>query len=478
MAKIVLVPFLAADLVTLSAVDAIRSAERVFLQTKLHPMSKRALALRPDAETMDDLYETAEDFDALADAIAQRLVSARDCAYVFTGSISDSVIPAIERAAAEADIAVKTLAGGSIASAAFPEKRITTVLAAASLPDHVSARFPLAVEEIDSFIRAGETKLLLSEYFPDDWEICVADMDETGHFTHQTIPLYALDRRKHFTPSTCVWLDAVPFERRTRCGLDDVMEVTHRLRAPDGCPWDREQTHETLKISLLEECYELLDAIDEGDDIHIREELGDVLLQVAMHSVIAEDFGRFTERDVATDLVKKLIYRHPHVFGDAVAKDAGDVLKNWDALKKVEKGQDTVTDAIRSIPRNLPALIYSRKVQKKAAGVGFDWDSASEAAGKIPEELDELMRAMSGDGNADEEMGDLLFSVVNVARLLHQDPELLLRDATDKFSRRFADMERVAAERGCTLDKMTFDEQNAIWDAVKAKRNGVGKFKK
>lgn len=467
MAKIILTPFLAADLVTLKSVETIKSAKRVFVQTKLHPMSRTVLSLRPDAESMDDLYETAEDFDALADAIAERLIKAGDCAYAFTGNVADSVIPAIRRAAGDAGVIIETLAGGTIASAAFPDRPATTVLAAAVLPECVSPRFPIAIEEIDSFIRAGEAKLLLSEYFPDDWDVCIADMDETGHFTHRTIPLYELDRQKRYTPSTCVYLEAVPFERRTRRGLDDVMELVHRLRAPDGCPWDREQTHETLKISLLEECYELLDAIDEGDDMHIREELGDVLLQVAMHSVIAEDHGRFSERDVATDLVGKMIYRHPHVFGDVVARDSGEVLRNWDVLKKVEKGQSTVTDSMLSIPRNLPALIYSRKVQKKAAGIGFDWDSAVDAAKKIPEELDELLRATSGDGNADEEMGDLLFSVVNVARLLHQDPELLLRDATDKFIRRFREMENVAISRGSTLGDMTFDEQNEIWDRIK-----------
>ena len=226
-----------------------------------------------------------------------------------------------------------------------------------------------------------------------------------------------------------------------------------------------------MKGALLEECYEVLDAIDQKDDAALCEELGDVLLQVVFHAAIAESQGRFTVRDVATGIVQKLIYRHPHVFGSVKADTAEQVLVNWDRLKKAEKHQQTQTDAMKSVPRGFPALMRSRKVQKKAADVGFDWDSAEAAFPKISEEAEELRAAMgSGEGIA-EEMGDLLFAVVNVARLLHLEPEFLLQEATDKFIGRFSAMEALALSRGTKLENLSFSEQDELWSLIKSTEN-------
>jgi tetrapyrrole methylase family protein/MazG family protein len=248
------------------------------------------------------------------------------------------------------------------------------------------------------------------------------------------------------------------------------MQVVRRLRAPGGCPWDREQTHASLKNALLEECYELIDAIDEGDDDHICEELGDVLLQFALHAVIAEEQSAFTDRDAETELVEKLIYRHPHVFGSVKVNGSGEVLKNWDALKMKQRSQNTQTEVLKSVPKGFPALLRSRKVQKKAADVGFDWPNANEAFFKISEEAQELKEAMENNGNVSEEMGDLLFSIVNVARLLKLEPEFLLMEATDKFIDRFSTMEELARVRNVSLNDMTLQEMDVLWEEAKKSR--------
>jgi tetrapyrrole methylase family protein/MazG family protein len=249
------------------------------------------------------------------------------------------------------------------------------------------------------------------------------------------------------------------------------MRIVRRLRAPNGCPWDREQTHASLKNALLEESYELIDAIDEEDDAHICEEMGDVLLQFALHAAIAEEQSAFTSRDACTELVEKLIYRHPHVFGNIRVSGSEEVLKNWDALKMAQRNQSTQTEVLKGVPKSFPALLRSRKVQKKAADIGFDWSSAKDAFYKIAEETEELRQAIEGSGDVEEEMGDLLFAVVNVARLLKLEPEFLLMHATDKFISRFEAMEQLSLMQGRALKDLPFPEQDKLWEEVKKSRS-------
>lgn len=472
MADITILPLGAPDLMGARALSLLQSADRLFLQTEKHPFAKAVTALGRPYESMDALYERADDFDALSLAIAKRLVAAAPCVYAVTGHIAGTQLPAIEAAAAEAGLCVTALPGIPLYVAAFPDKAVDGVCTAAARLPLMDPAMSLAVEEIDSAVAAGHVKLWLMEYFPDDWEILLADADGDGAFKTKRMALYELDRQKRYSATCCAFIPAAPPEALGRSGYAQLLGVMRRLRAPGGCPWDREQTHESLKQPLLEECYELLDAIDERDDTHLCEELGDVLLQVVFHCVIAEEQGRFSDRDVTTALVNKLVYRHPHIFGKAQADTAEKVLDNWEKLKKIEKGQKTQTDALLSVPRGLPALTRSRKVQKKAADVGFDWDSAAEAFSKIAEETAELKCAMDAGEHVEEEMGDLLFAVVNVARLLKLDPEFLLLDATDKFIRRFAAMEEMAARDGRALEDMTMMEMDDCWKRVKMTENG------
>ncbi|HEY1279063.1 MAG TPA: nucleoside triphosphate pyrophosphohydrolase, partial [Acidimicrobiales bacterium] len=247
-------------------------------------------------------------------------------------------------------------------------------------------------------------------------------------------------------------------------------ELVRTLR--ERCPWDREQTHRSLTSHLVEETYEVVDAIESGDDDHLAEELGDLLFQVEFHAVIAEQEGRFTMADVARGIHDKLVHRHPHVFGSVAADDAEQVLVNWEAIKRAEKGRTSLFDGI---PGGLPALAYAAKVQRKAASVGFDWDDVDGALPKIGEEAAELAAVAPSDGaRAAEELGDLLFAVVNVARHLRVDPETALRAATVKFRTRFEAVEALAATRGQTLDALDLTALDALWDEVKKTEGPTG----
>lgn len=247
----------------------------------------------------------------------------------------------------------------------------------------------------------------------------------------------------------------------------DLMELVRILRHPGGCPWDREQTHQSIRRNFLEEVYEVAEAIDNDDVDGLKEELGDVLLQVFFHASIEEDAGRFNLDDVADGVCKKLIYRHPHVFGEVNVRSTQEVLSNWEELKKKEKHQDTQADAVDAVARTLPALWRAEKMKKKAAKAGFDWRDVGGALDKLSEELSELKdAALNGKGDPAEELGDLLFAAACVGRFLDADPEQALHAACDKFSARFRRLEALAAERGLKLDELSDQEQIALWREV------------
>ncbi|MBP1758970.1 MAG: nucleoside triphosphate pyrophosphohydrolase [Firmicutes bacterium] len=251
--------------------------------------------------------------------------------------------------------------------------------------------------------------------------------------------------------------------------ISDLEEIVRLLRAPGGCPWDREQTHQSIRRNFIEEAYEVAEAIDEGHAGHLKEELGDVLLQVLFHTRIEEEAGVFSLNDVADTVSKKLIFRHPHVFGDVKAEGSDEVLANWEELKRQEKGQATHSDALNSVARSLPALWRAEKIQGKAKKAGFDWPSIDGAMDKLGEELGELQEAVLENSNTREELGDLLFAAVNVARFLSIDPEEALHQASEKFTQRFSKVEEAAAARGRAMEELSLPQLDELWDTVKAK---------
>ncbi|MGN0570722.1 MAG: nucleoside triphosphate pyrophosphohydrolase [Candidatus Fimenecus sp.] len=260
------------------------------------------------------------------------------------------------------------------------------------------------------------------------------------------------------------------FQFKQKYSVDDLVEIMRILRSENGCPWDREQTHESIRRSFIEETYEVIEAINKQDCHLLCEELGDVLMQVVFHAQIEAEKQVFDFSDVADGVCKKLIERHPHVFGDVEVQSADDVLVNWDKIKSASKQRKTTADKMQSVPRELPALMRADKIQSQAAKVGFDWETPDGALQKIPEEQAELLKAVAaGDReNTFEELGDLLFAAVNAARKLHIDPEEALTAATDKFQKRFTKVEALAKARGVDMENTPLEMLDRLWDEVKA----------
>ncbi|MBM4446394.1 MAG: nucleoside triphosphate pyrophosphohydrolase [Chloroflexi bacterium] len=241
-------------------------------------------------------------------------------------------------------------------------------------------------------------------------------------------------------------------------------EIITRLRGPDGCPWDKKQTHASLKPYLIEECYEVLQALEEETPQKLRDELGDLLLQIMLHAQIAAEAGQFSIDDVVQGISNKLIHRHPHVFGGQKVRDAGEVEVNWEALKQEEREEGE--SLLAGVPEQMPALAYSQSIQRRVARVGFDWEKVEEIIDKLAEEVAEIKQAPDQQEKV-KEFGDLLFTLVNVARRLDIDLEMALRSANQHFSCRFAYMEKVCRERGINLGSLSLDEQNALWEEAK-----------
>ena len=261
----------------------------------------------------------------------------------------------------------------------------------------------------------------------------------------------------------------VDFERKEKYNFNDLLRIMEILRAPDGCMWDREQDHQPTRHNFIEDAYEPGERINEQHPEHLKEELGDVLLQVVFHTEMEKEKGVFDIGDVADGICKKLIYRHPHIFGTVEVGSSEEILRNWDELKRKEKHQKSDTDTLASVAKSLPGLIRAEKLQKKAAKVGFDWENAQGALEKVGEELDEVKRAIAGDGDPEEEIGDLLFAAVNVARHLKVDPERAMEKTCNKFIRRFADMEQQAKEENKALSGLSLAELDTLWNRSKEK---------
>lgn len=256
---------------------------------------------------------------------------------------------------------------------------------------------------------------------------------------------------------------------KKKFNIDDLLEIMRDLRKPGGCPWDREQDHHSIRNDFIEETYEAIDAIDRESTVDMCEELGDVLLQVVFHSQIEAEKNGFDFQDVCDGICKKLIERHPHVFGEISVKNSRDVLENWDMIKQKSKNQTTFTDTLKSVPMSFPALMRADKVQKRAKKAGFDWDNVKDASKKLDEELEEFKEALlENDGtHAEEEFGDLLFSMVNVSRFMGINSEKALHAATDKFINRFEKTEIIAQKKGIDMKKSSLETLDRLWEEAK-----------
>ena len=259
----------------------------------------------------------------------------------------------------------------------------------------------------------------------------------------------------------------INFVRKPQYGYEDLLEIIRLLRSEDGCPWDKAQTHQSIRRGLLEEAYEAAEAIDNDDPVLLKEELGDVLMQVVFHADIESDAGRFTIDDVCDGVVKKLLFRHPHVFGSQCEDSPESVLVSWDKLKRQEKGQKTVADSMDSVARSLPGLWRAEKLQSKAASAGFEWPDVQGALDKLEEEVAELRRAVEEGGDVPEELGDVLFAAVKVGRFCACDPEDAVNSTCEKFIRRFRAVENGAAAQGREVSQLSLEEMTALWNEAK-----------
>ena len=259
----------------------------------------------------------------------------------------------------------------------------------------------------------------------------------------------------------------INFVRKQQYGYEDLLEIIRLLRSEGGCPWDKAQTHQSIRRGLLEEAYEAAEAIDNDDPVLLKEELGDVLMQVVFHADIESDAGRFTIDDVCDGVVKKLLFRHPHVFGSECEDSPESVPVSWDKLKRQEKGQKTVADSMDSVARSLPGLWRAEKLQSKAASAGFEWPDVQGALDKLEEEVAELRRAVEEGGDVPEELGDVLFAAVKVGRFCACDPEDAVNGTCEKFIRRFRAVENGAAAQGREVSQLSLEEMTALWNEAK-----------
>lgn len=322
----------------------------------------------------------------------------------------------------------------------------------------------------------SEVKLVLMDIYPDDYRVILVHNGGMGESeVVERIPLHQIDRSDHIGALTSLFVPRIDKNESGIHDFSDIQGLMKRLRAEDGCPWDRDQDHLSIRGAVLEEAYELVEALEEDDPDHIVEELGDLLLQVVFHTQIGHENGDFNPIQVTSSLANKLITRHPHVFFEKNVDNSKEVVYNWNKIKYANRNITTLSEKLRNIPR-LPALLRSYKVQEKAADVGFDWDAIDGPSDKVGEELAEVLEAaaLHGPGSliVESEIGDLLFAAVNLSRFLEVNPEVALGRTIEKFTKRLEEMEYMAAGVGIVMEEMTLEELDSLWDKVKLRENG------
>lgn len=455
------------EFITAQARAALDAAPQRLLRTTRHPAAK---ALTGVTGSYDELYEEratfAEIYAAIVDDLVGRARDAGHVAYAVPGSplVAERTV---ELLLADARVDVELIAGLSFLDLVWTRLGVDPLAAGVRLVDGTAfataaagERGPLLVAQAWSPAVLSDIKLAVDDPL-DRPPPTVTVLHHLGLADERVVPVAWADLDRFPADHlTSLWIPelAAPVGQE----LVRFAELVRTLRV--RCPWDREQTHASLRRHLLEETYEVLEAIDEGEPEHLEEELGDLLFQVVFHATLGAEEGAFTLADVARGVHDKLVARHPHVFGDVEAATAGEVASNWEAIKAREKGRSRLMDGI---PGALPALLYAWKVQRKAAGVGFDWPTLDGPLAKVAEELAELAAAAT-PAERIEELGDLLFAVVNVARHVEVEPELALRAAVGKFRQRFAAVEDLATARGLVLADLDLAGLDALWDEVKA----------
>jgi tetrapyrrole methylase family protein / MazG family protein len=466
-----------ASLLTRRAWEILQNATEIYLRTRQHP----AAGQLPDGlkiYSFDDLYENGETFEAVYVRIVERILELgrrpEGVIYAVPGHpfVAEATGPEIARLAKMEGLPVEVIDGLSFLEPVFsalgvdplPNTALVDALALAAL--HVPPfppDIPALIAQIHSRQVASDVKLTLMEVYPDDHPVKLIHAAGTRDEQVIDLLLYEIDRDPQVGLLTTLWVP--PLGPAT--SFEAFQEVIAALRAPDGCPWDREQTHKTLRPYLLEETYETLAALD-ADDLHaMREEFGDLLLQIVLHAQIAAESNEYKMADVLRGINTKIVRRHPHVFGDISLTDVNGVLQNWERLKAAEreaKGQEQKS-LLDGVPVALPALVQAQEIQKRVARVGFDWPDLAGVIDKVNEEIEEVRQAVPEERS--HEIGDLLFSVVNLGRWFNLDVESALREANARFRQRFSHIEKEARTAGKTVSDLTVEEMDRLWEASK-----------
>ncbi len=468
-------------LLTRAAWDVLSSAGEVWLRTNQHPT---VLGL-PDSlkvNSFDDLYQAGETFEAVYSAIVDKVLELgrrkEGVVYAVPGDpfVAEATCPAIADRARTLGIEFHIVNGVSFLEPAFsaleldPYPRLVLMDALELTQAHVPTfptDMPVLIAQIYSRLVAAEVKTTLNTIYPDEHPIRLVHAAGTKEVRVEDIPLYKLDRSRRIGLLTVLYVP--PLGEGT--SFEAFQEIVAHLRAPNGCPWDREQTHQSLRTHLVEETYEVLSAMDVEDPDGMAEEFGDLLLQIVLNAQIASEEGEFTMADVIKGIYDKIIRRHPHVFGELQVDGVKGVLANWEKLKAAERSSSDQTEKglLDGVPVALPALIQAQEYQDRAARVGFDWPEIGGVLDKISEEIQEV-RSAAGDEELASELGDLFFALVNLARWKNIDAESALRGTNQRFKNRFGYVERGASKKGKKLSDMSLEEMETLWQQAKLNR--------
>ncbi|KYG33305.1 nucleoside triphosphate pyrophosphohydrolase [Alkalihalobacillus trypoxylicola] len=462
----------------------LKGKDEIYVRTDDHPAitSLKEEGLR--VHSFDSIYIKHEQFTQVYEEIVTSLLELvkqkNELIYAVPGHpfVAERTIQLLEQQAVAHNVELEYLGGQSFLDPMYNALRIDPIeglqiVDGTDLKQDawILTHHTIIVQVYDAFI-ASEVKLTLMERLPDDYPVTIATAVGSKEEVLETVPLYELDRVTNLNNLTAVYVPPVKSDILLHAEFDQLRKVIAQLRGPNGCPWDQKQTHQSLKKYLIEEAYEVLEAIDEEDDVHLIEELGDILLQVMLHAQIGEDEGIFTIRDVIESITDKMIRRHPHVFADIKVENEEEVVKNWEKIKSSEKAEEKQSDSIfAKKPKGLPALQRTIEIQNKAAKVGFDWGEPAPVWMKLQEEIGEFLTEAkkSNQQKMNKEFGDLLFVAINLARHYDIDPEKVLHMANEKFMNRFQEIELAAKHSGKELTEMTLTEMDQLWEESKTK---------
>lgn len=454
----------------------------IYIRTTDFPLVSYLESNGIQIQSFDHIYEAYDQFDAVYDAIAKRLIALanenRQVLYAVPGHprVAERTVPLLLDAGKREGLEIRIYGGHSFLDQVFHSFGFDPIegfllLDATSIQEKMlNPAMHTVIAQVYDRLTASDVKLTLMQSYPDEYVVWMGSYLGTEQEQIQSLPLYEIDQIDDWNNFSLLYVPPAADEEVYYRQFTYAKDIVAILRSPEGCPWDREQTHESIRKNLLEETYEVLEAIDTGDLDNLQEELGDLLLQILLHSQMTAEAGYFDMNDVIQSLNKKLIYRHPHVFGEKKAGDANEALQNWQEMKVREKAAKGLTDKSSSqlsgIPRDLPALMTAYKLQKKAAAVGFDWTELRDVQQKVEEEWKELHDAIDAEHRL-EEFGDLLFALVNLARFMKIDPEQALAKANLKFKERFAYIEENLRSRNLELSATPLAEMERLWQEAK-----------